>query len=201
LIEVKAADVAPLHGCPLVQLSPVEDLTMVETATKLPIKTDNMKAPVAQASWHPFEDLRHEVDRLFEDFGRGNWMSPFRTINLESMLPRQGWNAPAVDIVEKDKLYEITAELPGLDAKSVEVTLRNGNIVLKGEKHEEKEEKSKGYYVKERQYGSFERSFALPDGVDASKVEATFKNGILSVTLPKTAEAQKPEKKVEIKAA
>ena len=128
-------------------------------------------------------------------------MSPFRTINLESMLPRQGWNAPAVDIVEKDKLYEITAELPGLDAKSVEVTLRNGNIVLKGEKHEEKEEKSKGYYVKERQYGSFERSFALPDGVDASKVEATFKNGILSVTLPKTAEAQKPEKKVEIKAA
>jgi HSP20 family protein len=179
----------------------MEDLIMVETATKLPIKTDNKKAPVAPTTWHPFEDLRHEVDRLFEDFGRGNWMSPFRSINFESMLPHQSWNTPAVDIVEKDRLYEITAELPGLDAKNLEVTLRNGNVILKGEKQEEKEEKSKDYYVKERQYGSFERSFALPDGVDASKVEATFKNGILSVTLPKTAEAQKPEKKVEIKAA
>lgn len=172
---------------------------MVETATKLPIKTDTTKSPVVPATWHPIEDLRHEVDRLFEDFGRGNWISPFRSI--ESMLPRRGWNTPAVDIVEKDKLYEITAELPGLDAKNLEVTLRNGYIVLKGKKHEEKEEKSKDYYVKERQYGSFERSFALPDGVDATKVEATFKNGILNITLPKTAEAQKPEKKVEIKAA
>lgn len=173
---------------------------MVETASKLPIKTDDKKAP-ATATWRPFEDLRREVDHLFEDFGRGNWMSPFRSINLESMLPRQGWNSPAVDIIERDKLYEITAELPGLDAKNVEVTLRNGNIILKGEKQEEKEEKSKDYYVKERQYGSFERSFALPDGVDATKIEATFKDGILRVTLPKTAEAQKPEKKVEIKAA
>ena len=169
---------------------------MVETATKLPIKTDNKKTPVAPANWHPFEDLRHEVDRLFEDFGRGDWLRPLRPINLETIL-RQ----PAVDIAEKDKAFEITAELPGLDVKNVEVTLRNGNIILKGEREDQKEEKAKDYYLQERQYGAFERSFAVPDGVDTAKIDASFKNGILTITLPKTAEAQKPEQKIAVKAA
>jgi HSP20 family protein len=174
----------------------MEDLTMVDTATKLPIKTDNKKASVTTAAWHPFDDLRREVDHLFEDFGRGDWLRPLRPINLEAIF-RQ----PAVDIAEKDKVFEITAELPGLDIKNIEVTLRNGNIVLKGERQDQKEEKSKDYYLQERQYGAFERSFALPEGVDASKVDATFRNGILTITLPKTAEAQKPEQKVAVKAA
>lgn len=175
---------------------------MVETATRLPIKTD-AKTPAAAPSstWRPFEDLRREVDSLFETFGRGNWMRPFQAVNFEPLLHTVGWSNPAVDIAEKDKAFEITAELPGLDAANVEVTLRNGNVILKGEKQENKEEKSKDYYLQERRYGSLERSFALPDGVDASKIEATFKNGILTISLPKTAEAQKPEKKVEIKAA
>lgn len=167
---------------------------MVETATKLPIKTDNKKPPVA--TWHPFDDLRREVDHLFEDFGRGDWLRPLRPSNLEAIF-RQ----PAVDIAEKDKAFEMTAELPGLDVKNIEVTLRNGNIILKGERQDQKEEKSKDYYLQERQYGAFERSFALPNGVDADKIDATFKNGILTVTLPKTAEAQKPEQKVAVKAA
>ena len=81
------------------------------------------------------------------------------------------------------------------------MTLRNGNIVFSGEKQQDKEEKAKDFYLKERNYGSFERSFSLPEGVDVGKVSATFRNGVLSVTLPKTAEAQKPAKKVEIKAA
>lgn len=174
---------------------------MVETATKLPIKTETKAAAPAQATapWHPFEDLRREVDRLFEDFGHGSWFRPLRSI--EPMFQRAVWGTPAVDIVENDAGFEIAAELPGMDASNVELTLRNGNLVLKGEKQEEKEEKSKDYYLKERQFGSFERTFAVPDGVDASKIAAEFKNGVLTVTLPKTAEAQKPVQRVEIKAA
>jgi HSP20 family protein len=74
-------------------------------------------------------------------------------------------------------------------------------LTIKGEKQEQKEEKKKDYFLSERRYGSFERSFRLPDGVDANKIAATIKKGVLTVTLPKTAEAQKPEKKIEVKAA
>ncbi len=108
---------------------------------------------------------------------------------------------PAVDIAESDKAYEVTADLPGMDETDVEVKLTNGNLVLKGEKQEEKEEKKKDYYVHERSFGSFERSFPLPDGVDREKIEASFKKGVLTVTLPKTAEAQRAEKKIAVKAA
>ena len=101
---------------------------------------------------------------------------------------------------ETDKAYEITAELPGIDEKNVEVSLADGGITIKGEKKEETEEKKKDYYVSERRYGSFDRYFTLPEGVDANKIEASFKNGVLKVTLPKTAEAQKPAKKIEVKA-
>ena len=77
----------------------------------------------------------------------------------------------------------------------------NGNLTIKGEKQEEKEEKKKDYYLHERHFGSFERSFQVPDAVDADKIEASFKKGVLTVTFPKKAEAQKPEKKIDVKAA
>ena len=108
---------------------------------------------------------------------------------------------PAVDVAETDKAYEITAELPGLEEKNIEVKLANGVLSIKGEKQEEKEEKQKDYYRRERSFGSFERSFQVPDHVDDDKIEASFKNGILSVTLPKSAEAQKQAKKIEVKGA
>ena len=92
------------------------------------------------------------------------------------------------------------AELPGMDEKNIEVKVVNGNLTIKGEKQEEKEEK-KDYYLHERHFGSFERSFEVPDGVDADKIEASFKKGVLTVTLPKKPEAQKPEKKIEVKSA
>ena len=111
-----------------------------------------------------------------------------------------GGAAPAVDIIEKRNVYEIIAELPGLDEKNIEVKLVNGGLTIKGEKQEEKEEKKKDYYLQERRFGSFERRFAVPEGVDADKIEASFKKGVLTVTLPKKPEAQKPEKKIEVKA-
>ena len=139
---------------------------MAEAAGKVPVKTEQ-KAPeraTAVQAWPPFESLRREVDRLFEDFDRGSWMSPFRRsiFDIESFWRREAaWGAaPSVDIVEKDNAYEVTAELPGMDEKNIEVKLVNGGLTIKGEKREEKEEKKKDYYLHERHFGSFERCFA-----------------------------------------
>ena len=174
---------------------------MAETS-KVPFKPE--KAPTAQA-WRPFESLRREIDRLFDDFDGGIWNAPFRRsiFDIEPFFRREPeWPAvPAVDVTEKEKAYEIAAELPGMAEKDIEVTLANGTLTIKGEKQEEKEEKKKGYHLQERRFGSFERRFGVPDGVDTNKIEATFEKGVLKVTLPKTAEAQKAEKKIAVKAA
>ena len=106
---------------------------------------------------------------------------------------------PAVDIAEKDKEYEITAELPGMDESNIDVKFADGLLTIKGEKKEEREEKKKDYYLSERRYGSFQRSFPVPESVDANKIEAKFVNGVLTVKLPKSSEAQKNEKKIAIK--
>jgi len=108
---------------------------------------------------------------------------------------------PAVDVIESENAYEVTAELPGMDEKNIEVKVANGFLTIKGEKQEEKEEKKKDYYLQERSFGSFERSFGLPEGVDADKIQASFKKGVLTVMLPKKPEAQKPAKKIEVKGA
>jgi HSP20 family protein len=107
---------------------------------------------------------------------------------------------PAVDIVEKDTAYEVTVELPGMDESNIELKLSNGALTIRGEKKEEKEEKKKDYYLSERRFGSFERRFQVPQGVDTGKIEASFKKGVLTVTLPKTHEARAQEKKIAIKA-
>jgi HSP20 family protein len=112
------------------------------------------------------------------------------------------WAAtPAMDVAETDKTYEITAELPGMIESEVQVVASNGVLTIKGEKKEEKEEKKKDYYLSERRYGSFDRRLRIPDGVDEDKIEATFKKGVLSVTIPKKPEAQKLGKKIDVKAA
>ncbi len=172
------------------------------TETKLPVTKKAGEPVFAGEAWRPFDALKKEVDRLFDNFGDDFWGRPFRSFaGLERSLAKQFAAAPAVDVAETDKSYEITAELPGMDEKNVEVSLADGGITIKGEKKEETEEKKKDYYLSERRYGSFKRYFALPDGVDAAKIEATFRNGVLKVTLPKTAEAQQPAKKIEVKAA
>jgi HSP20 family protein len=167
--------------------------------TKLPV---TQKPGELGDVWRPFETLRNQVDRLFDEIGGDFWRQPFRPLAAsEWSWPKKLVAAPAVDVAETDKSYEITAEMPGMDEKNIEVNVASGGITIKGEKKEETEEKKKDYYVSERRYGAFERYFALPEGVDANKIEATFKNGVLKVTLPKTAEAQKPAKKIEVKAA
>lgn len=178
---------------------------MAEAPTKLPVTKEETAPERASALqlWRPFGSLRREIDRLFEDFDRDFWRSPFRrsAFDIEPFWRREWAAAPAIDIVEKDNAYEVTAELPGLDEKDIEVKLAKDSLTIKGEQQEEKEEKKKDYYLHERHFGSFERTFRVPEDVDADKIAATFKKGVLTLTLPKKPEAQKPAKKIEVKAA
>jgi HSP20 family protein len=177
---------------------------MAEATTKLTVKTGG-KGEQTSKEWRPFQVLHREIDRLFDDFEGGFWRFPFRrsVFDLEPFRrPELTWEtSPAMDIAETDKAYEITAELPGMSESDVEVVAANGMLTIKGEKKEEKEEKEKDYYLSERRYGSFGRRMQIPEDVDADKVEATFKKGVLMVILPKKAEGQKPEKKIQVKAA
>jgi len=173
---------------------------MAEAQTRVPVKESKETLPnYGLFDWHPLDTLRRQIDRLFEDapFPKGATpdLEPFGRFSI-------GWAAtPAVDLVEKDKEYQITAELPGIDEKNVEVKLSNGSLIISGEKKEEREEKDKGYFLSERRYGSFRRAFRVPENVEADKIDATFTKGVLTVRLPKSAQAQKAEKSIDIKAA
>jgi HSP20 family protein len=174
----------------------------VKTAAKAPAKA-SAEAPGAKRSeWHPLSDLRREVDHLFDEFTSS---LPFgrRKFDPESfrLFPRfHDAAVPAVDVVEEDRRFEITAELPGLTEKDIEVSMSDHSLTIKGEKKQEKEEKKKDFYLSERYYGAFRRSFSLPEGVDSRKIDATFKDGILRISLPKTAASQKKERKIAITA-
>jgi len=177
---------------------------MAESATKLPVKTATTPSIARSGEWSPFESLRREIDRLFDLHPFGRRIPSTRTLfgsDLSGLMHADWPVTPAMDLVEKDKEYEITAELPGINEKDIEIKLANHTLTIKGEKKEETEEKEKDYYLSERRYGSFQRSFQLPEGVDAGKIEATFVNGVLAVTLPKSAAAKQSEKKITVKAA
>ncbi len=180
---------------------------MAESASKVPAHAETEKAPRGGgvlSTWRPFDSLQREIDRLFEDFGRNFGRLPFgRGVFDVEPFRRVGGSlaTPAVDILDKGNAYEITADLPGLDEKSIDVQLVNGTLTIKGNKTEEKEEKKENYYLKERHFGSFQRSFTVPQDVETDKIHAKFEKGVLTVTLPKTAEAQKPAKKIDVKAA
>ncbi|RVP99637.1 Hsp20/alpha crystallin family protein [Sinorhizobium meliloti] len=175
---------------------------MAEPAAKLPIKSEEKGVERRAASCPPFESLRSEIDRLFDDFAPNLWHRPLASA-LMRRVPRLSDLdvAPAVDLAETEKSYEITCELPGMEEKDIEVAISNGILTIRGEKQEEKEEKKKEYVHSERRYGSFQRTFRMPDGVDAEKIVANFSKGVLSVTLPKTQEAQQNERKIQIKSA
>lgn len=141
----------------------------------------------------PFAALHREVEKVFEDFTK-SWPSV-------SALTGRGMLVPNIDVSETDKGLEVTAELPGVDEKDVDVTLADNILTIKGEKKSEREEKGEGRYVSERSYGAFQRSFSLPYEVDEANVEAKFDKGVLKISLPKSAELTKKTKKIAIKSA
>jgi HSP20 family protein len=156
----------------------------------------------APDSWRSF---RTEMDRLFDRFA-GGWGMPSlrRMFEGEPALRYDStftMPSPAVDVSEDDAGYRITAELPGMSEKDVEVVTSGDTMTLKGEKRQEKEQQDKHFYLSERSYGSFQRSFHIPDGVDRDRIAADFAKGVLTVTMPKTAKAVAEQKKIEVKAA
>lgn len=174
---------------------------MAEAATKLPVTTETTPS-TSKRDWMPFDSLRREIDRLFDDFRPLGWRLPRAATGLDLSSAGSGWEVnPAFDVAEKETEYEITAELPGIDEKNVEIKLSNHLLTIKGEKSETKEQKEKDYYLSERRFGSFQRSFQVPEGVDVEHIDANFAKGVLTVHLPKTREARQAEKKIAVKAA
>lgn len=138
--------------------------------------------------WDPFNDMRSLQNRLNRFFGQD--FSP-RTW-LDEELSMANWK-PAVDIYDNDNSIVIKAELPGVESKDVEVELKDRVLTLKGERSEEKEVKEESYHRKERVFGKFQRSFTLPAEVDADKIKAEYKDGVLNIEIPKPEEI-KPKK-------
>ena len=163
------------------------------------------KAPPATTlARDPWQSFRTEMDRVFDRFGGAfGFPSLRRMFDVEPAWQYESsfsFGAPAVDVTEDDQAYKIAAELPGMSEKDIDISLTGDLLVLKGEKRQEREEKEKNRYLSERSYGAFQRSFALPEGIDRDKIAAEFSKGVLTLTLPKTPAAQKQQKKIEVKA-
>jgi HSP20 family protein len=141
---------------------------------------------------NPFLSLHRQMNRLFDDVFR----------DLDRRMPMSGQSAsfgagwPNVEISETDNELQVIAEIPGLEEKDIEVLLDNGVLTLRGEKRAETEDKNR--HFSERYYGRFERRIPIPYEVDEDKVSASFKNGVLTVTIPKSAQAQSRVKRIAI---
>lgn len=142
------------------------------------------------------ESLHRSIDRLFADAWGGSL-----TPSLLSETWTSGRIAPRLDVAEDDKAFHVTVELPGMNDKDVAVTVDDRILTIRGEKKEEKEKKDKDVVRRERAYGSFRRTIELPGDVDSAKIEAKFKDGVLTIDLPKTKEAQDRVKQIPVKAA
>ena len=147
---------------------------------------------MAIVRWEPFRDLvttQREFDRLFKE--------AFTPLFGEGELSTRTW-APPVDIYETENDIVLKAELPGVDPKDVEVRVEDSTLYLKGERKFEKEVKDENYHRVERSYGSFARSFSLPNSINAEKVKAEYKDGLLTLTLPKREEAKPRTVKIDV---
>lgn len=144
--------------------------------------------------WSPMNDLwdlHDEVDRLFHGFGRQRFRG-------EDETDIAVW-APSVDIHEDKEAVTLTAELPGLRQKDVKISVEGGVLTFKGERKFQEERKKENFYRIERSYGSFCRSFTLPSTVEAEKIKANMKDGVLEIYIPKKEEAKPKEIEIEVK--
>jgi HSP20 family protein len=144
----------------------------------------------------PFSMHMPNIDDFFDKF-TSNW--PFMRPSLGNIESTEMSLDPKVDIVEDNKSYKLSAELPGMELENINLDLSDGILTLSGEKKTEKEEKKEGnYHMMERSYGYFKRSFSLPPSVEEDKIKADFKKGVLSVSMPKSVKAQQLQRKISI---
>ena len=146
----------------------------------------------------PFTFMRRfseEMDHLFEDFGLGRGM--LTPILDKAQLPQGPWS-PQIEIFERGNQIVLRADLPGLTRDDVDVEIDNGGISIEGERKNENEEKGEGYYRSERSYGKFYRRIPMPEGVKAEDAKATFKNGVLEITMPASKREERKPRRLEI---
>ena len=136
-------------------------------------------------------NMQREINRMFDNFFRGGLMG-------SDTLASADW-IPAVDIAEREDEYSVRVELPGVTKDDVKITMQNNILTVRGEKKQEKESKDANFHRLERSYGSFERSFTLPSTVKADKIDASYADGNLTITLPKTEEARPKQIEVKVK--
>ncbi len=158
--------------------------------TLIPWRSKQREGVPAESS--PLAALRSEMDRLFDSFIR----EPFGMLDWPALMGGERW-WPAIDVAESDQEVTVLVEVPGIDAKDLDVTVTGNQLVISGEKKESTEKKDKGFYHSEARYGSFRRAIPLPEGVDSEHVDANYANGILTLKLNKTPAAA--TKKIEIK--
>jgi HSP20 family protein len=145
--------------------------------------------PISRDTLRDLQNMSDRIDRLLA--GRN-----IPSAGRDEAMALVDW-APAVDVMETDDEFQIRAELPGVEKKDVKLSVENGVLLISGHREQEKEEKGKRYHKIERAYGNFARSFTVPETVDAEKVTAEFKNGVLTVRLPKSEKAR--PKSIEVK--
>jgi HSP20 family protein len=153
--------------------------------------TGNKRDPAPRGEDSPFHELQSRVNDLFESFWRGE--DPWNARSAPMTF------APKLEVSEDDDTVTVRAEMPGMTAEDVDLSISGNVLVLKGEKKEEKTEERKGVAYTERSYGSFRREVPLPGKVEEEQVSATFANGVLTVTLPKSEEAKQATRRIEVK--
>jgi HSP20 family protein len=158
-----------------------------------PAKRNTQNSPQSPSN-QPIRKLQNEIDSLFNSFFHNNG----GLINWDEDFLNRGTLSPNMDLSENDKEYNVSLEVPGISEKDVDVNVENGVLTIQGEKSHSEDNKDNDFYVLERSYGKFHRSFSLPNNVDENNVSAKLKDGILQVKLPKTSEKQGGGHKVKI---
>jgi HSP20 family protein len=148
-------------------------------------------------TWKPFRELTpfRDFERMRRDMDRF-WDSFFER-GVRRTDEEGGW-LPSLDVAETKDEIVVKAEVPGMDPKDIDISLSDGLLTIKGEKKQEREEKEEDYHLVERSYGTFTRSVRLPKEVRRDKISASYKNGVLKVTLPKSEEAKQKEIKIKV---
>lgn len=162
----------------------------------LPLRRRGNTMPARRENESPVMAIQNEMNRMFDQF----FNDPFTLLSVPSLRSVADF-MPRIDVSETDTAMQVTAELPGMDEKDIQLSLENDSLIISGEKKNDIEEKGKNFHRVERSYGSFQRVIPLVSEVQSDKVEATFKNGVLNISLPKTPAAAKQTHKIAIKSS
>ncbi len=171
-----------------------------EEAHTVPVRHDSRGVNPSGRAYEPLLQVHREIDRIFDNFFHGFGLSAADAMRPLTGLVESGLLKPKADLSATDKEYRLTVEIPGVSEKDLTLAISGNSLTIRGEKKQEKEEKEKEFYRIERSYGSFQRVLTLPEDVDLDGIGAGFKDGVLTVTMPRKEVAEDAVKTIEINA-